>query len=158
VGARPASREERLALYERVREALPAAARARWDARPEEVAYGVQQVGRFEALFRELAATFREAGLDPLARPAEAIASPRWREIFERVFEREKLAAVFGRAAVAYSMDRSFGAHFADVFARALERGWGGENYFLRQVWEDRYGAALPEWLREPGRIRGREE
>ncbi len=185
LGVRRASRDERLALYARVREALPGAARAHWDGRQDQVAYGVQQVGRFEALFRELAASFRAEGLDPLARPAEALACPRWRELFESVFERERLAATFGRAAVAYSMDRSDGEHFADVFARALRRwrpsdeneneneyeyeyerepAWEGENYFLRQVWEDRYAvelerddpAALPEWLREPERLASR--
>jgi len=170
LGVLEAGRDERLALYARVRDAVTPDARAHWDARPGEVAAGVQQRGRFEALFRELAAAFRAAGLDPLARPGEALAWPGWRGAFERVFERERLAATFGRAAVAYSMERSFGEHFADVFASALRRAipegsdppWEGENPFLRQVWEDRYAPdlggpqALPDWLREPGRIASR--
>lgn len=36
-------------------------------------------------------------------------------------------------------MDRSFGDHFADVFAQALNRFVPKENYFLTQVWGDRY-------------------
>ncbi|MCO5166687.1 MAG: BtaA family protein [Planctomycetes bacterium] len=160
VGVSAASEDERLALYARARARLPDDARAHWDARPAQVARGVLQAGRFEALFRELAAAFRADGLEPLVRPDEALACPRWGARFERVFERERLAATFGRAAVDYSMERSFGAHFADVFAGALRR-WpaaAGENPFLRQVWEGRYRAdlpgGLPDWLEEPGALR----
>ncbi|MBX3470628.1 MAG: DUF3419 family protein [Planctomycetes bacterium] len=164
LGVADAPPAERLALYARVRERLDDDARAHWDARPAQVAQGVLQAGRFEALFRELAAEFDRDGLAPLARPDEALACPRWRERFERVFERERLAETFGRAAVDYSMERSFGDHFADVFARALRR-WpaaGGENPFLRQVWEGRYRAdlpgGLPDWLAEPHGLARRPE
>ncbi|MCB9598111.1 MAG: DUF3419 family protein [Sandaracinaceae bacterium] len=128
-----------LAAYERLRPHLPEATREHWDERPNEIAGGLLYAGRFEASFRELAEALREAGLDPLGSPAEAIASPRWREVFEQVFEREALTRRFGPAAVDYSMDRSFGEHFADVFARALTRWPAGECYFLHQVFEERY-------------------
>ncbi len=165
LGVTPADAGARRALYARVRPTLSPLAREHWDARGDQVARGVMQGGRFEALFREFAAAFRDDGLDPLARPAEALADPGWRARFERVFERQRLEATFGRAAVAYSMDRSFGEHFADVFARALRRHqgegaeppWPGENYFLRQVWEDRYlvdaPRGLPDWLAAPERL-----
>lgn len=143
LGAEGGDPEARRATYARLAAHLPAATRAHWDARADEIGAGVLHVGRFEALFRELARALAEAGLEPLARPEEAIASPRWRDVFERVFEREALAGRFGPAAVDYSMDRSFGEHFADVVARALER-WGragdrGGSYFLHQMLEGRY-------------------
>ncbi|MDQ3035839.1 MAG: BtaA family protein [Myxococcota bacterium] len=139
LGAEPCDGEVRAATYARLRAHLPEPTRAHFDARPDEIASGVLHAGRFEALFRELTIALADADLDPLARPAEAASSPRFREVFERVFERGALAQRFGPAAVDYSMDRSFGEHFADVFARALMRWPTGENYFLHQVFEERY-------------------
>lgn len=149
LGAAPAEAAERRALYEALRPSLPAAARAHFDARPRDVEAGLLHAGRFEALFRELAAALAAAGLDPLRDPAGAVASPRWREVFERVFERGALARRFGPAAVDYSMDREFGEHFADVVAGALARFAPGESYFLHQVLEGRYPerGALPPCL-----------
>jgi S-adenosylmethionine-diacylglycerol 3-amino-3-carboxypropyl transferase len=132
---------ERTHLYNQIRNYLPAPTRDFWDQRPAEIQMGVNQVGRFEQLFRELAQAFCDQGLDPLPRPEEAIASPHWRPIFDQVFARPKLIQTFGEAAVSYSMDRSFGEHFADVFARALSKFSPQENYFLTQVWADCYPA-----------------
>jgi len=140
----------RLALYEKVRSHLPEATRRYWDDHADQVAFGVNQVGRFEQLFRELSAQFAAIGLNPLGCPADAIAHPQWRAIFEAVFERNKLANTFGEAAVNYSMDRSFGEHFADVFAQALTRFSPTTNYFLMQVWGDRYTSSpegVPPYL-----------
>ncbi|MFN5398643.1 MAG: DUF3419 family protein, partial [Pseudanabaena sp.] len=86
--------------------------------------------------------------------PLTAIQHPQWRILFEQVFERERLVQTFGEAAVNYSMDRSFGEHFADVFAQALQRFNPNENYFLTQVWGDRYtdnlaGEGVPLYLQE---------
>lgn len=139
LGAAPASAEARAATYAALREHLPAPARDWLDARPGEIAAGLLHVGRFEALFRELRAALADAGLDPLGDPVAATESPRFREVFERVFERGALTARFGPAAVDYSMDREFGEHFADVFARALRRWPAGTCYFLHQVLEGRY-------------------
>lgn len=71
--------------------------------------------------------------------PLKAIQHPQWRAIFDAVFERDALANMFGEAAVNYSMDRRFGEHFADVLAQALTQFRPRENYFLTQVWDDRY-------------------
>ncbi|MBX3274887.1 MAG: DUF3419 family protein [Sandaracinaceae bacterium] len=139
LGAVEATPQARRAAYEALRPHLSPPVRARYDAAAPEIEAGLLQAGRFEALFRELAAALAGAGLRPLEQPREAIASPRFREVFERVFERGALAERFGPAAVDYSMDRDFGEHFADVFARALARWPAGENYFLHQALEGRY-------------------
>ncbi len=128
-----------LELYGRVRSHLPDTTRHYWDQHPEQIAFGVNQVGRFEQLFRELSTQFAAIGLNPLDDPLTAIQHPQWSAIFNTVFERHKLIKTFGEAAVNYSMDRSFGDHFADVFANALTRFIPNENYFLTQVWSDRY-------------------
>jgi S-adenosylmethionine:diacylglycerol 3-amino-3-carboxypropyl transferase len=137
--------ELRSGLYARLAPALTPEARAYWDARPAQVEFGLNRVGRFEETFRELAGAFSARGLEPRA----ACGSPAWSEVFEEVFERARLTETFGEAAVSYSMDRSFGAHFADVFARALSEGPLEENYHQHQVWRDAYpsGGDLPRYL-----------
>jgi S-adenosylmethionine-diacylglycerol 3-amino-3-carboxypropyl transferase len=140
VGSGDRSRQDqRLGLYDRVRSSLPTSSQVFWDQRRDQISAGVNQVGRFEQLFRELATRFAEAGLSPLEDPDAAIASPQWQPIFDAVFERQKLIDTFGPAAVNYSMDRSFGEHFGAVFAQAMQRFEPTETYFLTQIWADRY-------------------
>ncbi len=139
LGIDPAPEAELLALYDRLRPYLPVATGTFWDERAEQISFGLNRVGRFEQLFRELALRFTAIGLDPLQNPDQAISHPQWQSIFEQVFERDKLAQTFGAAAVDYSMERSFGEHFADVFAQALRRYHPEDNYFLTQVWRDTY-------------------
>jgi S-adenosylmethionine-diacylglycerol 3-amino-3-carboxypropyl transferase len=140
VGSGDRSRQDqRLGLYDRVRSYLPTDSQVFWDQRRDQISAGVNQAGRFEQLFRKLATRFAEAGLSPLEDPDAAIASPQWQPIFDAVFERQKLVDMFGAAAVNYSMDRSFGEHFGAVFAQAMQRFEPMENYFLTQIWADRY-------------------
>ncbi|MCE2887030.1 MAG: BtaA family protein, partial [Pseudanabaena sp. 42896M_M3] len=144
IGAdKSASDRDRLSIYDSFSSNLPVSTKAFWDARPEQIEFGVNRVGRFEQLFRQLAEKFAQIGIEPLQEPLVAIQHPRWRDIFEQVFERDRLIESFGEAAVNYSMDRSFGEHFADVFAQALQRFIPNENYFLTQVWGDRYTSDL---------------
>lgn len=149
-----ANDRDRLSIYANLRAYLPQPTQAFWDDRQEQIAFGVNRVGRFEQLFRELAAKFAQLGIAPLKEPLTAIQHPQWRNLFEQVFERERLVQTFGEAAVNYSMDRSFGEHFADVFAQALQRFNPNENYFLTQVWGDRYtdnlaGEGVPLYLQD---------
>lgn len=144
IGAdKSASDRDRLSIYASFSSNLPVSTKAFWDARPEQIEFGVNRVGRFEQLFRQLAEKFSQIGIEPLQEPLIAVNHPRWRDIFEQVFERDRLIDTFGEAAVNYSMDRSFGEHFADVFAQALQRFIPDENYFLTQVWGDRYTSNL---------------
>ena len=139
--------KQRLDLYHQLRDNLSEDTRTFWDQRLDEIAFGVNQVGRFEQLFRSLAQAFSAQGLDPLNNPEAAIQSKHWRPIFERIFDRKILVQTFGESAVNYSMDRSFGEHFADVFARVLQRNDCRQNYFLTQVWNDRYEGNMPIYM-----------
>lgn len=134
LGYSEASGAEREALYQRLRFALPEATRAFWDARTEEVRYGLARVGRLETLLGELAERLLEHGLDPVQRPAEALGHPEWNRTFEQVFDRGRLALAFGAAAVAYSTERSFSAHFSARFADALRRSRAKRNPFLARL------------------------
>lgn len=146
-----ASDRDRLSIYANLRNYLPQPTQAFWDARQEQIAFGVNRVGRFEQLFRELATKFAQIGISPLKEPLTAVQHPQWLNLFEQVFERERLVQTFGEAAVNYSMDCSFGEHFADVFAQALQRFNPHENYFLTQVWGDRYADDLSGYLAGEG-------
>ena len=137
------SDRDRLSIYASLSPNLPTSTKAFWDARLEQIGFGVNQVGRFEQLFRQLAEKFSQIRIEPLQEPLIAVNHPRWRDIFEQVFERDRLIEFFGEAAVNYSMDRSFGEHFADVFSQALQRFIPNENCFLTQVWGDRYTSNL---------------
>ena len=139
--------KQRLDLYNQLRDNLSEDTRIFWDQRLDEIAFGVNQVGRFEQLFRLLAQAFSAQGLDPLSDPVTATQSKHWRPIFEQIFDREVLVQIFGESAVNYSMDRSFGEHFADVFAYALKRDDYRQNYFLTQIWNDRYEGNLPIYM-----------
>ena len=143
MGITPASSIQRLEHYKQLRSVLPFESQVFWDERSDQIAFGVNGVGKFEQLFRQLSAQAKALGLDPLHQPKSSIEHPQWNALFESVFERSVLILAFGEAAVNYSMDRSFGNHFADVFAQALVRFSPLENYFLTQVWDDRYASGM---------------
>lgn len=129
----------RLALYRRMRDGLPDGTRAFWDARTDQIAFGLNRVGRFEQVFRELAAEFTVYGLDPVERPAEALIHRSWPAIFDRTFRLERLVEAFGRSAVQYSSRIPFAEHFSQAFADALQRYEPSQNYFLYQIFRDAY-------------------
>lgn len=138
-------------VYDRLRIDLAPATREWWDARPEQLAFGLNRVGRFEVLFRELAAAFAAKGLDPAARPGEALVSADWPGVFQRAFRRERLVELFTERAVMYSTGRSFADHFAQAFAGALQRWKPADNPFLHQVFRDAYPpgeAGRPAYMR----------
>ncbi len=132
--------------WELVRGMCSEPARTWWDDRPEQLAFGLKRVGRFEELFRELARTARAAGIGLFSGELP----PAFDAVVAQVFEREKLASTFSRAAVDYSMDRGFDTHFAQVIRAAAARWKPGQNYFLEQVLRDDYGpptAGLPGFM-----------
>ncbi len=101
IGANKVTSEcERINLYKKLVFKLPTSTQDYWDARASQIAFGVNRVGKFEQLFRELSACFIQRGFNPLHKTEEAIQSPDWQAIFENVFERDKLARIFGEAAV----------------------------------------------------------
>lgn len=144
--------ENRLVAYAQLREHLSEATRAHWDARPGQVAFGLHRVGRYEALFRGLAADLTELGFGAGRLPQGLQEEKAFLGAFERAFEPGKLSATFGEAAVAFSMQRSFASHFAGVFRQALGRWTPEENPFLHQVYFDRYAPGqAPAYLQASG-------
>ena len=159
---------DRAALYARCRPALDADARRFWDARPEAVAHGVGEGGKFERYLR----VFRRRVL-PLAQPRRCVAAlmagggtveerrawydrawdtPRWRLLF-RVFASRFVLGRMGR-------DPSFFDHVEGRVADRLMRRVRdavtatdpAENPYLAWILTGEragtWGEALPRYLR----------
>jgi S-adenosylmethionine-diacylglycerol 3-amino-3-carboxypropyl transferase len=154
------SEAKRMSLYRSVlRPALSPEAQAFWDGNLDHIAGGVNRVGRFEAMFRDLASTAALHGISPVSRPLEvggcvcdwcwwcrheghadqATKAPQWKPVFDKVFARHDLVAAFGPDAVNYSMSQEFSDHFHDVFTGALRTYDPSRNYFLHSIWRDSY-------------------
>ena len=162
VGARPSTR--RAALYGRCRPALSPDERRVWDARPEAVAQGIGEGGKFERYLR----TFRRRIL-PLAQPRHRVRqlvagggsvarrrewydrvwdTPRWRLLF-RIFASRVVLGRMGR-------DPSFFDHVEGAVADRLMRRIRDAvtatdpagNPYLLWILTGAVGSALPRYLR----------
>ena len=162
VGARPS--DQRAALYARCRPALSSDERRFWDARPDAVAQGIGEDGKFERYLR----TFRRRIL-PLAQPKRRVRqlvagggtveerrawydrawdTPRWRLLF-RVFASRFVLGRMGR-------DPSFFDHVEGAVADRLMRRIRdavtatdpSENPYLLWILTGSVGEALPRYLR----------
>ncbi|BBM85135.1 DUF3419 family protein [Candidatus Uabimicrobium amorphum] len=150
--------DARLKLFDKLYCSLSKEQQQYWQKNRSQVAFGVNRVGKFEELFRELVSVCNEKlGFLAIDDPERAVNHENWQQCFDIVFEREKLAETFGRAAVDYSMSKSFAAHFSEVFARAIRRYPRGTNYFVDQIWLESYcngESGVPPYLHyaKPGK------
>lgn len=150
--------EERVALWDKLQTVLTKEQQQYWQKNRAQIIFGVNRVGKFEELFRELVQVCNDQlGFLAIDDPQKAINHKNWQQCFDIVFEREKLATTFGRAAVDYSMSKSFADHFSAVFAQALLRYPRGTNYFVDQIWLESYcrgESGIPPYLdkTEPGK------
>lgn len=120
-----------------------------WKERKDQVLFGLNRVGRYEQLFCQLVQKFQEKQLEnPLIDQYDSVSQKNSRiflDIFEEIFERNRLIQEFGENAVNFSMSQSFGVHFAKVFKKALLEYDPEENYFLSSVFKDGYSKNLGE-------------
>ncbi|HEY9836998.1 MAG TPA: DUF3419 family protein, partial [Vampirovibrionales bacterium] len=144
IGAdRTTNSRERLDLYKELRPYLPEATLSFWDTRLEQIAQGINQVGRFETLTTQLSAQFSALGLDPLHDPVQNVADPRWQDWVESIFTPEELVNLFGEIPVQGWEGLSFGAHFAQRLAAVLNKMPPQENYFMTQLFSNSYATGL---------------
>lgn len=147
----PDDPEARREAWEKLCPHLQEPSRLHWQQRLPEVLYGLNRVGRFEEHFRLLAARLTEyLGHPPDETPSESVRQAGWQRAFKELWEREYLARQYSRAAVDFSMSREFDDHFDEVFTAANLRWPRGENYFLEQVFHDRFlprADGVPPWL-----------
>lgn len=107
-----------------------------------QILYGVNQIGVFEQLFKELRDEFSE---NPMIR----LNSVEWDNAFDKVFNRQHLIDAFGEDAVKYSMSQEFSVHFSRVMKNAIEKYKKDNNYFLDQIFKGFYENDFPIYLNE---------
>lgn len=162
---------DRLALYERIRPALPDWAADLWDARAGDLARGVATTGRLEAY---IGAFQREVFADPLVRPvvdrllesetlaaqADAfgeIATPELRERFVAYYGRDRMAREGRHASQFRWVDmRDPGRWFWRRFTWVCTRLPARDNFYLEYFLTSRFRSleSAPVWLRPSARPR----
>lgn len=160
-GSRPSA--HRAALYARCRSAMPADARAWWDAHPAAVAGGIGGAGKFERYFRlfrtwALPLVHRRRTVLGLLEPREAASRAawfdgtwdtwRWRALQGLFFSR----AVMGRAGrdpefFAFA-EGDIGTHLRRRIRHALVTNDPSENPYVHWILTGTHGVALPRALR----------
>ena len=153
-------------LYARLRDGLPATARAFWDSRPAQIEAGVLHCGRLERYFR----LFRETYL-PSVWPAglahrlmeapdlatqertfeEDAATPAFRELVSWFFGQETMAEHGrDRAQLRHVQATDFGAHFMTRLRHVSTRLPLRGNFYFEYLFTGRYRdlAAGPPYLR----------
>ncbi|MEM6503826.1 MAG: DUF3419 family protein [Planctomycetota bacterium] len=163
IGSRSATPEERHLLYQQCRGELDEQSRAFWDARPNEIAAGIGEAGKFERYFRlfrrwVLPLVHRRGVVNELFRYRDPedrarfydqrFDTPRWRLMFRVFFSR----VVMGRLGRDPAFFRYVEGSIAD---RILERARyalavldPSENPYLRWILTGSHHDSLPVALR----------
>jgi len=162
IGSRPCG--DRMALYRKIRDALPADVREFWDAKPEEISAGIGSAGKFERYF----ATFRGRVL-PLAHPRSRVLSllekrdpgarldfyqrkwnnRRWRWIFKIFFSRQVMGALGRDPEFFKYVEGSVADRILSRTRHALAVLDPSENPYLHWILTGTHGGALPAALEE---------
>jgi S-adenosylmethionine:diacylglycerol 3-amino-3-carboxypropyl transferase len=100
-----------------------------WQTNVDLIYCGINQCGKFEKLFCEMNKTNYD---------------------FVKVFDRKYLEKIFGKDAVAYSLNTEFSEHFANILTRYKTKSTLESNYFHHQFVCDSYSKTrsdLPPYL-----------
>lgn len=162
IGSRPCA--DRMAIYRKVRGALPEEAREFWDARPEAIQAGIGSAGKFERYF----ATFRGRVL-PLAHGRKRVLSllekrdpgarlefyqrkwnnRRWRWIFKIFFSRLVMGALGRDPEFFKYVEGSVADRILARTRHALAVLDPSENPYLHWILTGTHGETLPAALEE---------
>jgi S-adenosylmethionine-diacylglycerol 3-amino-3-carboxypropyl transferase len=166
--------EDRLALYRRARERLPAPARAYWDARPEVVRSGAGLAGRQDRYLHLVGRAVRLLqgegkvrallACEDLARQralyGERWNGPAWRALCAVAFSRFVLDRAFDPAHFTYAREGPPAPRFRAAAEHLLRDVPAAPNFYLHYLFRRTYPseARCPAWLRSgaPGRLRER--
>jgi S-adenosylmethionine:diacylglycerol 3-amino-3-carboxypropyl transferase len=153
-----AGAQERLALYDRLRERLPDAARAFWDQRREyEIAFGVQHVGRNDIAMADLRDGLRAAGFDPLRCRPRDDELPAWQAVYTGTMTPTYIHDLFGLPSAALA-ERIAGisGYLGEQHFHAVRRPHPEHDPFVTTVFAASYALAagddgLPLYLQSRG-------
>jgi S-adenosylmethionine-diacylglycerol 3-amino-3-carboxypropyl transferase len=172
LGAVPAERGRRAALYAALREELSPATRAFWDARPAAIDRGVLRAGVTERFIDALSWLVRHAvhgkalvdellGCSTLEEQRAVYRrwnTPRWRALFRLLLNRRAMSRVYDPAFFRHAGSRDFADHFLGLLEHGLTEIPAASNYFLRQMLTGSYSeTASPPYLTDAGAARLRE-
>lgn len=161
LGADPATvgamgRAERLHLFDRLAPHLPEPTRAYWEERREQdIAWGVQQVGRNDALMHDVQERLAAAGFAPLRRPLADDELPRWQAVYTELMTPAYIRATFGMPSEALAARiAGIAGYLAEQHFRALQQPDAQHNYFLTTAFANCYAhdagdEGLPLYLQE---------
>ncbi len=105
-----------------------------WSRNISHMVYGINKIGKYENLFRQLADTNFD---------------------FDTVFDHNNLVELFGHDAVKYTTKTTFPKHFKKVFEMYKLNGEPKDNYFYQQFISDEYFStkSLPVYLSDDEHI-----
>jgi S-adenosylmethionine:diacylglycerol 3-amino-3-carboxypropyl transferase len=168
VGERPD--EDRVSLYRaRLREALPRYAREHWDAREDDVAFGVNRCGTTERFYRFVGTNLRAVCPDEVWRRLfacrsldeqaafydEHFATESWRAAVRVLLSKTTHLAFFPASMFEQATEHDYGAFFAAQFELEVRTRPLRDNYFLSQLVFGSYlfdePEGVPHYLTEEG-------
>lgn len=124
--------EGRLDKYEimQIFESLPLSNRCRkyWSENKDQLSYGINNIGKYEQLFREL----KLSNFD-----------------YEKIFDKNYLSSIFGDSAVKHSNITSFSEHFEGILQiYKIYHDQPSDNYFYNQIINNNYQGDMPLYIK----------
>ncbi len=149
---------ERLALFATISAALPDPTRAFWEARREnDLAFGVQHVGRNDMSMHDILAGVQQAGFEPLKRPVHDHELATWQAVYHAIFTPAYIQDLFGLPSEALAARiAGIAGYLGECHFRALQQPQADMNPFVTTVFANRYATSageqgLPLYLQEQG-------
>jgi S-adenosylmethionine-diacylglycerol 3-amino-3-carboxypropyl transferase len=149
---------ERLALFERVSPHLSDDGRSYWEVRrDQEIAFGVQHVGRNDIIMHDICERLRAAGFEPLGRAPEAADLPAWKAVYTGLMTADYVRQLFGLPSEALAARiASISGIIGEYHFRALQQPHAAHNPYLTTVFASAYATTagedgLPLYLQQDG-------
>ncbi len=154
----PMGSSQRLHLYDRLAPHLPDVARAFWEERQgQEIAWGIQHVGRNDALMHDIQEKLQAAGFAPLLRPLADKELADWQRVYTELMTPAYIRETFGMPSEALAARiAGIAGYLAEQHFRALQQPEADHNPFLTTAFANRYATAageagLPLYLQKSG-------
>ncbi len=152
IGADPArindlGASERLGLFERVRQYLPDTSRAFWDAcRDQDIAFGLQHVGRNDVLMHDIQDGLQAIGFQPLQYPLADEDLPTWKSVYINLMTPSYIRDLFGLPSESLATRISgIAGYLGECHFRALQQPYSDHNPFVTTIFSNSYATNAGE-------------
>lgn len=162
-GADPAyqleeDREARHELFDRIKTAIPEPARTFWQIRrDQEIAFGIQHVGRNDVGMHDIYTRLRQVGFEPLVRPLQDDELELWQSVYTAIMNSSYILELFGLPSEALASKISGIAwYMGQLHFKAVQQPGSDRNYFVTTVFKHYYATrageeGLPIYLQKAG-------